>query len=161
MAAATVEIIDAVTPGLIDLARRLIREYARSLEIDLSFQDFDREMATLPGEYVQPTGCLLLAVSGGTAAGCIALRRLENSICEMKRMWVKPKFRGSGIGLTLATEVVGRARKMGYQTMRLDTLASMRSAIAIYQSLGFREISAYRYNPEADAVYMELELPAE
>ncbi|HEY2664583.1 MAG TPA: GNAT family N-acetyltransferase [Candidatus Binataceae bacterium] len=161
MASLSVEIIDAVTPPLVATARTLIIEYAGSLEIDLSFQDFDREIATLPGDYALPWGCLLLAMREGAPVGCIALRRLEEAICEMKRMWVTPEFRGVGIGLKLAGEVIKRARRIGYRAMRLDTLASMRSALAIYESLGFHHIDAYRYNPEPNAVYLELDLSAE
>ena len=156
-----VEIIEALTPPLVATARALILEYAGSLEIDLSFQDLDHELATLPGDYAPPSGCLLLALREGVPAGCIALRRLGESICEMKRMWVIPEFRRAGIGSMLAGEVIKRARRIGYRVMRLDTLASMRSALAIYDSLGFREIGAYRYNPEPDAVYMELDLTVE
>lgn len=139
-------------------ARQLLIEYADSLDFDLDFQGFDEELANLPGDYVPPKGCLLLAEHKGQLAGCVALRQLEESICEMKRLYVRPEFRGLGIGKALAQFVIEQARTIGYTYMRLDTAPSMQAARALYLSLGFRQISPYRYNPIEGAVFMELEL---
>lgn len=139
-------------------ARQLLIEYADSLDFDLDFQGFDEELANLPGEYAPPKGCLLLAEYKGQPAGCVALRQLEESICEMKRLYVRPEFRGLGIGRALAQFVIEQARTIGYTYMRLDTAPSMQAARELYRSLGFRQISPYRYNPIEGAVFMELEL---
>lgn len=139
-------------------ARQLLIEYADSLDFDLDFQGFDEELANLPGEYAPPKGYLLLAEYKGQPAGCVALRELEESICEMKRLYVRPEFRGLGIGKALAEAVIAQARNIGYTRMRLDTAPSMQAARALYRSLGFRQISPYRYNPIEGAVFMELEL---
>jgi putative acetyltransferase len=154
-----VGIIDARSPELIAEARQLFEEYAAGTGIDLCFQNFAGELAGLPGKYAPPKGCLLLARNGADLAGCVALREWEEaSCCEMKRLYVRPGFRGQGIGKLLAAEAIAQARQIGYRVMRLDTLSSMTAAIALYQSLGFRRIEAYRYNPEAGAVFMELNL---
>jgi ribosomal protein S18 acetylase RimI-like enzyme len=139
-------------------ARQLLIEYADSLDFDLDFQGFDEELANLPGDYAPPKGYLLLAEYKGQLAGCVALRQLEESICEMKRLYVRPEFRGLGIGKALAQFVIEQARTIGYTYMRLDTAPSMQAARALYLSLGFRQISPYRYNPIEGAVFMELEL---
>jgi putative acetyltransferase len=157
-------LIQATARADIATARRLFEEYAAWLKVDLCFQDFDRELATLPGHYAPPAGRLLLAMIDGRVAGCVALRPLEREVCELKRMWVRPEFRGLEIGRKLAEEVIAQARSIvladgtRYARMRLDTLAWMTAAIALYHSLGFREIRPYRYNPQPDAVFMELEL---
>jgi ribosomal protein S18 acetylase RimI-like enzyme len=138
--------------------RNLFEEYADSLGINLDFQGFDEELADLPGEYVPPDGCLLLALWKGQVAGCVALRKFSPGICEMKRLYTKPQFRGLGIGRALCEEVIDWARQFGYERMRLDTLPSMEEAKGLYGSLEFREIEPYRFNPVEGASFMELAL---
>jgi putative acetyltransferase len=142
----------------IESAKTLFVEYADSLGFDLFFQDFDEELANLPGDYAPPAGCLLIADYRDQPAGCVALRQLSDGVCEMKRLYVRPGLRGLGIGRALAEAVIERARKIGYTRMRLDTAPSMEAARAIYVSLGFKQISPYRYNPIEGAVFMELKL---
>ncbi len=154
----TVRIVQAATLDEIETARFLFREYAAWLAIDLSFQNFDAEVATLPGDYAPPDGRLLLSASGNETAGCVALRRFDERSCEMKRMWVRPKFRGRGLGRLLAEKVIAEARKIGYSRMVLDSLPSLGNALALYRSLGFRGITPYRYNPDPNAVFMQLRL---
>ena len=138
--------------------RELFTEYARSIDIDLCFQSFDRELAELPGKYAPPDGRLFLALENEHPSGCVALRKIGGGICEMKRLYVRPAFRGSGLGRRLANETILAAREIGYARMRLDTLSSMTSAIALYESLGFQRIPAYYDNPSERAVFFELEL---
>jgi ribosomal protein S18 acetylase RimI-like enzyme len=136
----------------------LFKEYASGLGVDLCFQDFEHELKELPGEYSEPNGCILLAFLDSELAGCVALRSFSPGICEMKRMYVRPTFRGKGIGRVLAQDVIREARNRGYKKMRLDSLPTMKEAQALYRSLGFREIHAYRPNPIEGAIYMELTL---
>lgn len=138
----------------VSVARELFQEYARSLGVDLEFQDFDREIATLPGDY-DP---ILIAHWNSEPAGCVALHPLEPPSCEMKRLYVRPHFRGHAIGRTLAERIIAEARGRGYERMRLDTLPAMREAVALYRSLGFVEIPPYRYNPIPGTKFMELDL---
>lgn len=149
----------AGTPGEVEQGRQLFLEYAQSLGFNLCFQSFDKELAGLPGDYAPPNGRLLLAEYEGELAGCVALHRLEPEICEMKRLYLRPQFRGKGLGRALAEAVIAEARSIGYKRMRLDTVEPvMKSAVALYRLLGFREIAPYCRNPIAGALYMELEL---
>jgi len=143
----------------IEAIRELFLEYGRSLSFSLCFQSFGKELAELPGDYAPPGGRLLLASHGDVPVGCVALHKLEAGICEMKRLYVRPQFRGRGLGKVLAERVIAEARQMGYKQLRLDTVESeMRTAVAMYRNLGFREIKPYRANPIESALYMELEL---
>jgi putative acetyltransferase len=149
----------AETPAEIDQARALFLEYAQSLGFSLCFQNFEEELAGLPGEYAQPEGRLLLAEYKGQLAGCVALHRLQPGICEMKRLYLRPQFRGQGLGLALANGIIAEARKIGYQRMRLDTVEPvMKDAVIMYRRLGFQQIAPYCVNPIAGALYMELPL---
>lgn len=142
----------------VELARELLEEYADSLGIDLSFQNFEEELANLPGCYARPEGCILLARYNEEIAGCVALRKLSDCICEGKRLYVKPRFRGLKIGRKLVEAIIEEARKIGYTRMRGDTLASMKVARALYASLGFKQIEPYCYNPIEGAIFIELVL---
>jgi ribosomal protein S18 acetylase RimI-like enzyme len=151
------QIIHAHTKAHYQSARELFIQYADSLGFDLEFQGFSRELAGLPGEYASPGGCILLAEVAGGFAGCVALRPLQDKICEMKRLYVLPECQDRGIGRALASAVIGEARKKGYQKMRLDTIESMQAAQTLYFSLGFEAIQAYCYNPLENPSFMELE----
>jgi putative acetyltransferase len=139
----------------VPVMRELFAEYGRSLGIDLGFQDFDNELATLPGKYAAPDGAVYIATLDGVPCGCVALRRLDRDACEMKRLYVRPDARGLGVGAELVRLVVEAGRARGYKVMRLDTLPTMKSAIALYTSFGFRQIPAYTFNPIRGAVFME------
>ena len=149
----------AESPEQIAQVRELFLEYANSLGFSLCFQSFDQELASLPGDYAAPAGRLILATSNGHPAGCVALHQLAPEICEMKRLYVRPQFRGKGLGRELADEAIAQARQIGYKCLRLDTVEPvMKAAVAMYRQLGFREIPPYRPNPIAGALYMELQL---
>ena len=152
------KIINPNTAAEVADVRHLMLEYALSMGLDLAYQQYDKELADLPGRYASPTGWLLLAKCGGAAAGCVALRDIGDNICEMKRMYVPAEFRRRGIGRLLAEAIIKKGAELGYSAMRLDTRASFVEAIALYRSLGFQEINAYEYNPSPDAMYMELSL---
>jgi carbonic anhydrase len=138
--------------------RRLFREYAAWVGVDLSFQDFDRELAELPGDYVPQAGVLLVARVDGRLAGCVAAHQWRAGVCEMKRLFVRDGFRGSGCGRALVESVIAWARNAGYQRMLLDTLPAMEQAQRLYARLGFREVAAYRPNPVPGARFLELAL---
>ncbi len=153
-----VVIAPAVFPDDTGAVRDLLREYADALGVDLSFQDFKRELNHLPGEYAPPSGTLLIAVENGWAAGLVGLRKLDAATCEMKRLFVRPMHRGTGLGRRLAEAAIADARRKGYARMRLDTLPSMKEAHALYDRLGFKPIPAYRANPVPGAAFLELAL---
>lgn len=148
----------ADTTQLVDAAALLFREYAEWLQVDLCFQDFAHELATLPGKYAMPDGRLYVAMVDEDIAGCIALRRFDEHAGEVKRLYVRPAFRGQGLGERLARQVIDDARMIGYARLVLDTLDHMRSARKLYEGLGFRAIAPYYYNPIPGAVYLALEL---
>jgi GNAT superfamily N-acetyltransferase len=151
--------IKAARPCDIEQARGLFLEYAASLNFPLCFQNFEQEVAALPGKYSPPRGMLLLAFCGGAIAGCGALRSLDENVCEMKRLYVRPEFRCQGIGRIIAERLIGEAKRIGYALMRLDTIPKqMREANRLYRLLGFYEITAYYDNPQPGAAYMELQL---
>ena len=150
-------LVQAESPTQIAQARELFLEYAQSLGFSLCFQNFDKELASLPGDYAPPQGRLLLAECQGELAGCVALHKLEDDICEMKRLYLRPQFRGKGLGRVLADRIIAEARQIGYRRMRLDTVEPvMKDAVAMYRRIGFREIAPYCANPIAGALYMEL-----
>ncbi len=151
-------VAEAVSAADVDLARSLFQEYQRAIGVDLCFQAFGEELRTLPGAYARPRGRLLLAMEGEEPAGCGALRPIAPGIAELKRMWVRPAFRGRGLGRAIAEALLAAAREEGYRAARLDTLPSMREAQALYRSLGFRDTAAYYDNPLPGVVYMELRL---
>ena len=141
--------------------RELFLAYAEWIGIDLSFQNFNNELENLPGDYAPPGGCLLLALYDDQPAGCVAVRKIDAEICEMKRLYVTPEFNGLGIGKRLATEIIAEAKRLGYAKMRLDTMPKMAPAQKLYRSLGFKEIEPYRYNPVEGTIFMELDLTTE
>ena len=142
----------------LDDVRGLLRDYAASLAFPLDFQEFDREVAELPGAYAPPTGALLVARTSGEAVACVALRALSAEICELKRLYVRPAARGDGLGRLLVDTTLEEARRLGYRRVRLDTLPGMETAQALYERLGFREIEPYTRNPIAGARFLELDL---
>lgn len=152
-----IAITSADDPRVAD-ARALVREYTESLGVDLSFQDLEGEIAAFPSKYMPPEGALLVCDHGGALAGGVAMRRIDAQICEMKRLYVRPDFRGHGIGRILAEAVIDAARQVGYRRMRLDTLPGMDDAQRLYALLGFAEIAPYYENPVPGTRYLELAL---
>ncbi len=157
-----ISLVEAETPAQLDAAREIMREYAAGLGVDLCFQNFEAELAELPGEYAPPAGALLLAFVDGQLAGCGAMRPLADvdyaNACEMKRLYVRRAFRGFGIGRLLAQALLDRARGAGYANMLLDTLDDMESARGLYETLGFEEIPPYYFTPIAGAHYLRADL---
>jgi ribosomal protein S18 acetylase RimI-like enzyme len=158
MAAMTIRITQARWPDDRATVEALFREYVASLSEDISFQNVEEELANLPGKYARPTGAVLIARDGAQIAGAIACRMVEPGVCEMKRLYVRPAFRGAGLGRELANELIEDARAQGYRTMLLDTLASMAAARALYRDLGFMPVAPYYDNPLPGVMYMALEL---
>ena len=151
-------ILPASSPRDIDIVRELFREYERSLGVDLGYQGFDDEVASLPGAYAPPRGALFIAFDTERPAGCVAMRPLGDDVCEMKRLYLRASLRGRGAGRALAQRVIDHARAAGYRRMRLDSLPSMNEAIALYETLGFTRIPPYYPSPVAGTVYMERSL---
>lgn len=149
------KIIQAQTADEMETVRALFREYERFLKVDLCFQSFAEELTTLPGRYAPPQGRLLLAREGEQTAGCVALRPLDDGVCEMKRLFVRPDYRGQGLGRLLALQAVSEATALGYAVMRLDTLSTLEHAMQIYAALGFQRRAAYYANPLPGVVYWE------
>lgn len=151
--------VRAESEAQVEEARKLFLEYASWLGLDLCFQNFEQELAGLPGKYAAPEGRLLLALDdeSGALAGCVALRKLDQERCEMKRLYVRPYLRGKGLGRRLAESIIAEARGIGYRRMLLDTLPErMGQAVEMYRSMGFREVEPYYHNPVKGAVFMEL-----
>jgi ribosomal protein S18 acetylase RimI-like enzyme len=153
-----VTIKQALTEKQIKHTKELFIEYNNYLGIDLSFQNFNEELESLPGNYTPPKGCILLAYYENNLVGCVALRKLQNHLCEMKRLFIRPKYRRKNIGKSLSTAIINKAKEIGYKFMRLDTLPFMKEAINLYLKLGFKEIAPYRYNPFENAKFFELKL---
>ncbi len=145
-------------PDNIQAVQTLFDEYVAALNIDLTFQNYDNERRHIADMYMPPAGALYLAENDGVTAGCVGLRKLEGHRCEMKRLYVRPDFRGLGIGTALCDQIIQKGRQMGYGEMVLDTLATMHSALALYRSLGFKQIKPYYHNPLPDAQYLALKL---
>ena len=154
----TIRIAEARWPDDHATVESLFRAYVASLAEDISFQNVDAELGNLPGKYARPTGVVLIARDGAEAAGAVAYRMVEPGVCEMKRLYVRPRFRGRDIGRELANELIEDARARGYRTMLLDTLASMSAARALYRDLGFAPVASYYDNPLPGVMYMALEL---
>lgn len=154
----SIEFKQIIGQEMIEEVKQLFLEYAQSLKVDLGFQDFETELNTLPGKYALPEGILILALVDGKTAGCIALRKVSDSICEMKRLYVRDNYRGLGIGKSLITMILEEAVKLDYHYIRLDTLPTMKKAQDLYLSLGFYDIDPYVYNPIVGTRFMELKL---
>ena len=153
-----IQLVAAALPNDVECVRGLFHEYADSQHFVGCFQDFGKEVTELPGEYAPPTGSLVLARADGEPAGCVALRKLDGATCEMKRLYVRPAYRGRRLGRLLAEQIIADARALGYQRIRLDTLPSMTEARTLYERLGFRRIEAYREYPVCGVLFYEMEL---
>lgn len=160
-AGASVGLEEALHPDQLVEVQRLVEEYARSLDISPCFQDLHAELAGLPGDYAPPRGLLLLGRLDGRPAGCVALRPLDAGVCEMKRLYVRPEARGTGLGGQLVRRAIAQAAALGYARMRLHTLPRMGVAVAMYRRLGFRPIAGYEDHPLPDSLYFELDLRAD
>lgn len=158
----SVKLLSPTLPQEMDIVRALFAEYAQSLSVDLALQGFNEELASLPGDYAPPRGCLYLAEVDGDIAGCCALRPLDTSdypnAAELKRLYVRKAFRGFGLGRILAEGTLAQAHRLGYSTVLLDTLDEMEAARALYADLGFKEIPPYYHNPFAGAHYLKVDI---
>ena len=158
----SVELLPALTPADLEQVHAIFLEYAQSLKVDLCFQNFDQELSHLPGEYAEPRGALLLARVNGEVAGCCALRPLDgcdySNAAEMKRLYVRPAFRGLGLGRELAEAILDAARRAAYASVLLDTLNDMEAARALYEDLGFEEVPPFYHNPHAGAHYLKVDI---
>lgn len=152
------QLIEVTTTEDIQIIRELFDEYAVSIGVDLTFQNFEQELTHIADIYMPPEGALLLAKKDGMPAGCVGLRKMEGRCCEMKHLYVRPKFRGKGLGRALCSRIILKGRQLGYREMFLDTLSSMIGAQALYRSHGFRETVPYYHNPLPEAQYMQLTL---
>jgi ribosomal protein S18 acetylase RimI-like enzyme len=151
-----IEIVQAETDEQIEEARTLFREYEKWLDLDVCFQNFKEELQNLPGKYAEPDGRLFLALIDEKIAGCVALRKLEENVCEMKRLFVREEFRGRGLGDRLIEKLLEMAQEIGYERIRLDTLpGKMQKAVKLYESHGFLEIAPYYENPYKETLFME------
>ncbi len=142
----------------LEMVKILFQNYQTELNVDLCFQSFEKELAGLPGKYGEPDGCILLLLKNNQSAGCIALRKMSQGVCEMKRLYIEPEFRGQGLGNMLVKELISCAQQKSYNKMRLDTLTRLKPAIGIYETFGFKEIDAYYENPLDEVLYYELVL---
>ena len=150
--------VNATKKNQVDIAANLFREYQSFLGVDLCFQGFEEELAGLPGKYADPYGAILLAQYKDEFIGCVAVRPINESTCEMKRLYVKPQFQGLKAGRLLAEQIIYQAKALGYQKMQLDTLERLQAALKLYESLGFKRINPYYENPLDEVVYLELDL---
>jgi ribosomal protein S18 acetylase RimI-like enzyme len=148
----------AITEKDYEDTKKLFLEYKDTLNVDLCFQKFHEEISDLPSQYSEPTGCIILSCEDVKPFGCVAVRKFENDICEMKRLYIPKQYRGKGIGRELAVRIISKAKEFGYKKMRLDTLETMQEAISLYKTMGFTEIPEYRQNPIKGVVFMELDL---
>lgn len=153
-----VQIVEAVTTADYAVGRAMFEEYARAIDVDLCFQDFAAELDRLSVMYAPPAGALLLARAGQDVAGCVGLRKLRDDICEMKRLYVAPAFRGRHVGRRMAEDIARRARELGYRTLVLDTLGTMEAAQRLYLSMGFKPATSYYVNPLPNVKYFSLDL---
>ena len=153
-----IQIMSAASPPQLEACRILFQEYVAWLGIDLAYQAFTVELATLPGNYAPPKGRLLLAMVDNATAGCVAMRPMSETVCEMKRLYVRPAFRGRGLGRQLAMRIIDVARQQGYTLMRLDTLPHLQDALRLYEQLGFMRCPAYYASPLIDTIFMEYAL---